>query len=95
MCYNRAVEYMWRHNMENCFIDNIVKKAVAGTCVTAMLFAFASCDNSKIYSNPEMTASQTQSETEELTYDSVYTRTKEFDEELSLYMKHEARRHNF
>ena len=87
MCYNRAVEYMWRHNMENYFIDNIVKKAVAGTCVTAMLFAFASCDNSKIYSNPEMTASQTQSETEELTYDSVYTRTKEFDEELSLYMK--------
>ena len=67
-----------------------VKKTVAAAVAAAMFVAFTACNNEKIYSNPEMTASQAASQAEdasvELTYDSVNAYIKEFDEELSLYM---------
>ena len=78
--------------MDRTYTSIIVKRALAAAAMTAMLVASASCDNSKLYSNPEMTASQTEAQASaqtdaELTYDSVLKLTKEFDEELSLYMK--------
>ena len=70
--------------------DLLVKKAAAAAVAAAMLAAFAACNNDKLYSNPEMTASQNASQPEatsvELTYDSVSAYMKQFDEELSLYM---------
>lgn len=70
--------------------DLIVKRTAAAAVVAAMLTSFAACKNDKLYSNPEMTASQSSSQIEEtsleLTYDSVSAYMKQFDEELSLYM---------
>ena len=55
-----------------------------------MLMAFTACNNDKLYSNPEMTASQNASQPEattvELTYDGVNNFMKQYDEELNLYM---------
>ena len=66
------------------------KRAATAVAASAVLIAFCSCDNSKLYSNPQMTASQTESQTEEtsyeLTYDSVSAYIKQYDEELNLYM---------
>ena len=78
--------------MDRTYTSIIIKRALAAAAMTALLVAFTSCDNSKLYSNPEMTASQTDAQASvqtdaDLTYDSVLKRTKEFDEELSLYMK--------
>ena len=76
--------------MKTSYTNDLAKKAIATASMASMLIAFAACNNEKLYSNPEMTASQTQTEaaaTDELTYESVTTRTKAFDEELSLYMK--------
>lgn len=76
--------------MKSYNINDLAKRTVAAASVAAILIAFASCNNEKLYSDPEMTASQTQAQTEaadgELTYDSVTAITKAFDEELSLYM---------
>ena len=70
--------------------DLIVKRTAAAAVAAAMLTSFAACKNDKLYSNPEMTASQSSSQIEEtsleLTYDSVSAYMKQFDEELSLYM---------
>ena len=62
------------------------KRAVTAVAAAGVLVAFCSCDNSKLYSNPEMTASQTAAPAEELTYDALNTKIREFDEELNLYM---------
>ena len=76
--------------MRTVHTDLLVKKAAAAAVAAAMLAAFAACNNDKLYSNPDMTASQNASQTEatsvELTYDSVSAYMKQFDEELSLYM---------
>ena len=76
--------------MRTVHTDLFVKKAAAAAVAAAMLTAFAACNNDKLYSNPEMTASQNASQPEatsvELTYDSVSAYMKQFDEELSLYM---------
>lgn len=76
--------------MRTVHTDLLVKKAAAAAVAAAMLAAFAACNNDKLYSNPEMTASQNASQPEatsvELTYDSVSAYMKQFDEELSLYM---------
>ena len=76
--------------MKTSYINDLAKKAVAAVSLSSILIAFASCSNEKLYSDPEVTASQTQAQTEaatdELTYDSVTALTKAFDEELSLYM---------
>ena len=70
--------------------DLFVKKATAVAVAAAMITVFTACNNDKLYSNPEMTASQNASQPEatsvELTYDSVSAYMKQFDEELSLYM---------
>ena len=70
--------------------DLFVKKAAAVAVAAAMITVFTACNNDKLYSNPEMTASQNASQPEatsvELTYDSVSAYMKQFDEELSLYM---------
>lgn len=90
MCYNRAVIQAWRLNMKTEHKNNTAKRALAAAAACAMLFTLASCSNEKLYSNPEMTASQTASDDgtsdTDLTYDAVNTRIKEYDEELSLYM---------
>jgi hypothetical protein len=76
--------------MRTVHTDLFVKKAAAAAVAAAMLTAFAACNNDKLYSNPEMTASQNASQPEatsvELTYDSVNNFMKQFDEELNLYM---------
>lgn len=76
--------------MRTVHTDLFVKKAAAAAVTAAMLTVFAACNNDKLYSNPEMTASQNASQPEaasvELTYDSVNTFMKQFDEELNLYM---------
>ena len=76
--------------MRTVHTDLLVKKAAAAVVAAAMLAAFAACNNDKLYSNPDMTASQNASQPEatsvELTYDSVSAYMKQFDEELSLYM---------
>ena len=76
--------------MRTVHTDLLVKKAAAAAVAAAMLAAFAACNNDKLYSNPDMTASQNASQPEatsvELTYDSVSAYMKQFDEELSLYM---------
>lgn len=74
--------------MDMVDIRLFAKRAVTAVAATAILAAFCSCDNTKLYSNPEMTASQTESTATslELTYDSVNTYMKEFDQELNLYM---------
>ena len=76
--------------MRTVHTDFFVKKAAVAAVAAAMLTAFAACNNDKLYSNPEMTASQNASQPEatsvELTYDSVSAYMKQFDEELSLYM---------
>lgn len=76
--------------MRTVHTDLFVKKAAVAAVAAAMLTAFTACNNDKLYSNPEMTASQNASQPEatsvELTYDSVSAYMKQFDEELSLYM---------
>lgn len=76
--------------MRTVHTDLFVKKAAAAAVAAAMITAFTACNNDKLYSNPEMTASQNASQPEttsvELTYDSVSAYMKQFDEELSLYM---------
>ncbi len=76
--------------MRTVHTDLFVKKATVAAVAAAMLTAFTACNNDKLYSNPEMTASQNASQPEatsvELTYDSVSAYMKQFDEELSLYM---------
>ncbi len=76
--------------MRTVHTDLFVKKAAAAAVAAAMITVFTACNNDKLYSNPEMTASQNASQPEatsvELTYDSVSAYMKQFDEELSLYM---------
>lgn len=76
--------------MRTIHTDLIFKRTAAAAVAAAMLMAFTACNNDKLYSNPEMTASQNASQPEatsvELTYDAVNTYMKQFDEELNLYM---------
>ena len=43
--------------MRTVHTDLNVKKTAAAAVAAAMLVAFTACNNEKIYSNPEMTAS--------------------------------------
>ena len=76
--------------MRTFHTDIFVKRTAAAAVAAAMLMAFTACNNDKLYSNPEMTASQNASQPEattvELTYDGVNTFMKQYDEELNLYM---------
>lgn len=76
--------------MRTVHTDLIVKRTAAAAVAAAMLTSFAACNNDKLYSNPEMTASQNASQPEattvELTYDGVNNFMKQYDEELNLYM---------
>lgn len=76
--------------MRTFHTDIFVKRTAAAAVAAAMLMAFTACNNDKLYSNPEMTASQNASQPEattvELTYDGVNNFMKQYDEELNLYM---------